>query len=57
MAKYKLKTGMHWKAQPTDEEEIRAEAGEVRDDLNEKSIPWLLKQELIELVEEKKEAK
>lgn len=37
---YKVLTGMNWTG--TDGEDMRAEPGEVRDDVPEVSVPWLL---------------
>lgn len=43
---YRVLVGLSWY------DDGRAEAGEIRDDIPAKSIPWLLEQNLIELVEE-----
>lgn len=52
--KYRVKTGLNW---GTGSEAKRAEPGEIRGDIPEKSLPWLLEQGLIEPVGEVRDAK
>ncbi|MHB8409841.1 MAG: hypothetical protein ACYDHY_17440 [Acidiferrobacterales bacterium] len=50
MAYYKILTGMNWHGPdgPDGAEQVRAEPGEVRDDVPASSVPWLLEQGHIE---------
>lgn len=48
MSWYTIKTGMNWTA---DDQDVRAEPGEVRDDVPAGSVPWLLADGHIEAAE------